>query len=272
MKYTYSDEEDGGVYSDATSTRRSTRNTRGNTPADGLIAPTVTTVTLSGRQVKSRVGGTYGETILSGAHTPALSTGGMDGTSEEPEDGEPVRPRRAAAAKIASNGWGAKKAHIEGYNSVDEMDSDEDDASEQDYGDDEEEEVPLESDEDESVDLTDDDDMEVVATKKSLVVKLPVKTPTPEKKTVIKLHLSPNRPVAPAAANGNGLADPEAPIISAKAPLSPASDASALIDETTKIADASGPTLPTSSLTFRGSPEKPLTLPPNINVSGYEVS
>jgi hypothetical protein len=38
------------------------------------------------------------------------------------------------------NGWGAKGGrHIEGYNNVDEMTSDdEDDASEQDYGDDEE--------------------------------------------------------------------------------------------------------------------------------------
>ena len=80
MKYTYSDEEDEG-YSDATSTRRSTRNTGTHTPAE----PSGPTVTLSGRQVKSRHGGAYGESLLSGA--PAIAVGGFDGTSEEPEIG-----------------------------------------------------------------------------------------------------------------------------------------------------------------------------------------
>jgi hypothetical protein len=81
MKYTYSDEEDEG-YSDATSTRRSTRNTGTHTPAE----PSGPTVTLSGRQVKSRLGGAYGESLLSGA--PAITAGGFDGTSEEPEGEE----------------------------------------------------------------------------------------------------------------------------------------------------------------------------------------
>lgn len=196
MKYTYSDEEDEG-YSDVTTSRRSTRNTGTHTPAEGL-APTVT---LSGRQVKARQGGAYGESILSGTHTPAVTLGSHDGTSEEPEqvEGAGGRPRRAAAANAGAKSWGSKGgAHIEGYNSVDEMnDSDEDDASEQDYGDDEEEDdnVSLESDRDED-DLTDEDDEMDDGQdeeKKTLVIKLPVKTPTPERKTLVKLRVSPEK-------------------------------------------------------------------------------
>jgi hypothetical protein len=194
MKYTYSDEEDEG-YSDTTS-RRSTRNTGTHTPAE----PAGPTVTLSGRQVRSRQGGTYGESMLSGMHTPAITVGGNDGTSEEhDEDGDIVgrRPRRAAAVQ-GQNGYksGGGK-HIEGYNSVDEMD-DEDDASEQDYGDDEEEDhVSIESDVEDSDDLSNGDDemeddlLDDESRKKSLVVKLPVKTPTPEKKIAIKKNPTP---------------------------------------------------------------------------------
>ena len=192
MKYTYSDEED--LYdSEATNPRRSTRDTGTHTPAEGL-APTVT---LSGRQVKARQGGAYGESMLSGAHTPAALTS-YDGTSEEPEpaQGAISRPRRAAAPAATAKGYKGG-AHIEGYNSIDDNDSDEDDASEQDYGDDEEEEdqVSLASDKDDD-DLTDEDeDMDGEDEKSSLVVKLPVKTPTPERKTIIKLRVSPEKDV-----------------------------------------------------------------------------
>lgn len=57
MKYSYSDDEDDG--SDFSGVRRSTRNSGISTPAE-----TGPTITASGRQVKSRVGGMYGETIL----------------------------------------------------------------------------------------------------------------------------------------------------------------------------------------------------------------
>ncbi|KAI4229885.1 MAG: hypothetical protein L6R36_000531 [Xanthoria steineri] len=81
IKYTYSDEEDGG--SDALSTRRSNRQSGVSTPAE-VARPTVTA---SGRQVKSRYGGAYGETILSGQHENgrALSVGGGDGTADVEE-------------------------------------------------------------------------------------------------------------------------------------------------------------------------------------------
>ncbi len=59
MRYTYSDEEDDG--SDVFSSRRSTR------PGTGVSTPAEhagPTVTASGRQVKSRLHGMYGESIL----------------------------------------------------------------------------------------------------------------------------------------------------------------------------------------------------------------
>jgi hypothetical protein len=309
MKYTYSDEEDEG-YSDATTSRRSTRNTGTHTPAEGL-APTVT---LSGRQVKARQGGAYGESILSGTHTPALTTGGYDETSEEPEHAEGAggRPRRAAAANVGTKGWGSKGgAHIEGYNSVDEMnDSDEDDASEQDYGDDEEEDdhVSLESDKDEDELSDEDDEMDDDQDeKKSLVVKLPVKTPTPERKTIIKVRLSPEndsvKPVdfqqtvtgdqdkahsatpaqsgtgssaaatATDAASSKDNANPSG-LTSAPTHVTPVSSEAATNPISVHPKSPSNP-VPTASplspnLAFRGSPEKSQNVfpPPSINV-GY---
>ena len=58
MKYTFSDEEEGG--SDAPSTRRSNRYSGASTPAEAA-GPVFTA---SGRQVRSRHGGAYGETML----------------------------------------------------------------------------------------------------------------------------------------------------------------------------------------------------------------
>jgi hypothetical protein len=195
MKYTYSDEEDE-AYSDATSyTRRSTRNTGTHTPAE----PSGPTVTQSGRHVRSRQGGAYGESMLSGA---VASAGAFDGAGDEADEDDDVvgaRPRRAAAVNHGPNGRGSKGGHhIEGYNSVDEMD-DEDDASEQDYGDDEEDgEVSLESDV-EDPDLSDEDEemednvLDKDHEKRSLVVKLPMKTPTPEKPSAINTVLAPEK-------------------------------------------------------------------------------
>ncbi|KAL8782526.1 MAG: hypothetical protein Q9213_005291 [Squamulea squamosa] len=90
IKYTYSDEEDGG--SDALSTRRSNRQSGVSTPAE----PTRPTVTASGRQVKSRYGVAYGETTLNGQQENgrALSVGGGDGA----EDGG-VRGARATRGR-----------------------------------------------------------------------------------------------------------------------------------------------------------------------------
>jgi hypothetical protein len=191
MKYTYSDEEDD-IYSDSSNTRRSTRNTGTRTSAE----PTGPTITQSGRQVKARQGGVYGESVLSGSNSAAATADDIDelalGGDEAVNTGG--RPQRAAAANQGSKGKGGR--HIEGYNNVDEMTSDEeDDASEQDYGDDEEEDdhVSLQSDVDDPDDLTDAEDEDKVDDEsKKLIIKLPVKTPTPERKTLLRIRLTPS--------------------------------------------------------------------------------
>lgn len=186
MRYTFSEDEDN--YTDENTNRRSMRNTRNHTPAE----PTGPTITQSGRHVKTRQGGLYGETIT--------SIGG-DGAFEEGEEEEDAiasrRPRRAAAAS-AINGNG--KRVCRGYNSVDDMEDEyEDDISEQDYGD--EEEVPVESDVDEPISEEEDEDKDMqdaVAVEEgtdSMIVKLNIKTSTPERKpSGIRLKLSVSAP------------------------------------------------------------------------------
>ncbi|CZT50241.1 uncharacterized protein RSE6_11186 [Rhynchosporium secalis] len=192
MKYTYSDEEED-MYSDSTNARRSTRNTGTHTPAE----PSGPTITQSGRQVKLRQGGTYGETMLSGqAH--GVAVGGYDGASDEPSHDEDAggRPPRRAAAISGQASKSRSGRHIEGYNDVDEMTSDDEgDASEQDYGDDEEEDdnVPLESDVDDQDEQSDEDEEMEDVEKKKLIVKLTVKTPSPDHKSTIKLKFSPRK-------------------------------------------------------------------------------
>jgi len=273
MKYTYSDGEDES-FSDATTNRRSTRNTRNHSPIEGP------TVTQSGRQVKSRQGGMYGETMLSGQAPPSVKSGGYDGTSEEPEESVEGRPRRAATVKI-TNGWGAKgKAHIEGYNSVDEMDSDEDDASEQDYGDDEEEDeiIPLESDVDDQDELSDEAMSDVDADKKTLVVKLAVKTPTPEKKTLIKIRKSQSPGSSPTSTvQAAPEVSTEKDIRSANKEANKEGVAIPFDDHKSTpgtppkpIAITQPATIPPISptLAFRGSPEKTHLFPASVQLSG----
>ncbi|THC94338.1 hypothetical protein EYZ11_006177 [Aspergillus tanneri] len=88
LKYTYSDDED--IFSDGLpSTRRSTRNTSGvSTPPE----PSGPRFTASGRQIRSRAGGLYGETLLSGARDEAAPF--EEGTG---------RPQRARATR--GNGY-----------------------------------------------------------------------------------------------------------------------------------------------------------------------
>lgn len=283
MKYTYSEEEDEG-YSDATTSRRSTRNTGTHTPAEGLFP----TVTQSGRQVKARQGGAYGESILSGAQTPAVTLGSYEGTSEEPEDGG--RPRRAAAVNTGGRAKGG--AHIPGYNSVDQMDSDEDDASEQDYGDDEEEDdhVSLGSDKDDAIDEDEDDDEDLIEEE----VKMPpvVNTSTPEKKFTIKFRTTPrttpekdksklvdlkadttaaeNKPTT-AALNGNvPSGDATIQKLNGEALAHVASEIPAVAATTTTSASVSktAPATPLSPLALR-SPERSVQRPPPSIDVGY---
>lgn len=174
MKYTYSDEEGG---SDAFSPRQSNRNSGISTPAE----PSGPTFTASGRQVRSRHGGTYGESMLSGqANSLEIrSIGGMDGADEDDEEG-PVsrgRPRRAGLQNEALPKARPRK-HIEGYNSLDSMDDESDAASSEgwDGRDDESEDHAEDDEEEEDVEMSDgeekDSEEEEDDVQQSLVVSL----------------------------------------------------------------------------------------------------
>jgi hypothetical protein len=269
MKYTYSDEEDD-IYSDTTTSRRSTRNTGTHTPAECLAAPTVTQ---SGRQVKARQGGHYGESMLSGSNMAnAVPVGDLVESICEADMSENAagRPRRAAAP------IGGR--HIVGYNNVDEMTSDdEDDASEQDYGDDEEDDaISLVSDGEDQDEVSEKDGNGDIETgeRKSLVVKLPIKTPTPERKTVIKLQLSPgkgrNSKPPEIAADTTGKGEGHEPTNSNNVgPLNSLENGNKT--KAMDIAPMSPQATPDhvppmSPLAFRGSPEKPQSLSAAISV------
>lgn len=274
MKYTYSDEEDD-VYSDSTG-RRSTRNTGTHTPAE----PSGPTITQSGRQVKSRHGGPYGESMLSG--TGATYTVDSEEANGEPGHSESTGGRLARRGAVTHGQYSkaASGRHIEGYNDVDEMTSDEeDDASEQDYGDDEEEDVPLESDVDDQDELSDPDEDEEMNHEepKKLIVKLPINTPAPEQKSLIKLKISSqtDKDVSktPASATTNDISAPDPPLETPQSTL--VSDPGSVeVKENVELATTNGhedpPKLtalspksplhpaPQSPLAFRGSPEKPV--------------
>ena len=158
MKYTFdTDDEDT---SDLTRTRNSNR-VSAKSSKEGSIEPVVTT-TASGRQVKSRVGGIYGESMLSGQArsnaSPAVSvangvTNGAETAAEDdktPPSGRLARSRRTKAPTT----WAVGGDHIPGYNAVDEMEDEEEAASSGDeYAGDEHED----GDEDDEDDDDDDD-------------------------------------------------------------------------------------------------------------------
>lgn len=103
IKYTFSDEEDDSS-SDIGPSRRSTRNqSRITTPAE----PSGPIYTASGRQVRSRIGGAYGETMLTGRQTE------IQGNGTEAHEGS-----RRTRSNMGPNGYAQGG---EGYNS-DDMD------------------------------------------------------------------------------------------------------------------------------------------------------
>ena len=178
--------------SDGPASKRSTRQSGISTPAD----PTGPTYTASGRQVKSRVGGTYGETLNAGQDVetsnppetivikpkPVRGWVYIEDTGDPPE---PVNEPLPATRTRTRGGNGPPKQprygrrHIEGYNELDELD-DESDASSSghdwDAADDEEVDIADDEDEEEA-DMTDSgasdsDDDAVRAPRRSLVVSL----------------------------------------------------------------------------------------------------
>ncbi|OCK84796.1 hypothetical protein K432DRAFT_344432 [Lepidopterella palustris CBS 459.81] len=177
MKYTFSDEDEDDDASDATSARRSARQSGRGTPA----APTGPIVTASGRHVRSRLGGLYGESLLSGQTTmerPSPATGEYE-RSEASEGPVPTHSRSTRARAKTANDWPNERKHIEGYNSIDEID-DEEDAStsggEWEGGDEDDDvaaqmDVDEDEDEDNQSDEVEDDEVEE-KTNRSLVITL----------------------------------------------------------------------------------------------------
>jgi len=122
MRYTF---DDDGEDFDEMSTRRSTRNSDRSTPADGP------TVTASGRTVRPRGGGSYGETLLSGQVTD-----GNTPATNEYEDSEMSDAVRAggrggtrASTRLGQLDGNRKRKTVNGYNEVDGMSEEEDAAS-----------------------------------------------------------------------------------------------------------------------------------------------
>jgi hypothetical protein len=232
--------------------RRATRNSGAATPADSLRP----TVTASGRHVRSRLGGVYGESLLSGQSTgarasPATENYERSDASEEPRDGN-GRPTRNARRSV-STGWQKGRKHIETYNSVDEMD-DEDDASssggEWDGGDEEEPDIVFagEDDDEDSLDGSDEEDIEP----KSLIVTLHLrkKSPTAAPTQIQPAPMSfpspdvdsPNKPTAqngdtpalpPTAPPSTGLNGYSAPVPVDTLPAQPIHSAPVMIKPTT---------------------------------------
>ncbi|KAG9196187.1 hypothetical protein G6011_01308 [Alternaria panax] len=138
QRYTFDEEDD--FDSDNTSVRRSGRQSGRDTPA----APSGPTVTASGRQVRSRATGLYGETLLSGQvmdyASPATGDYVRSDVSEEPHSGHGRSTR--AANRGTTNGRSLNRT----------VDSeDEEDATSWDGGDDDEEEP-------DQMDLDDEED------------------------------------------------------------------------------------------------------------------
>ena len=197
MRYTY-DEDDSFVSDDnASSTRRSTRQSGRNTPMDA--GPTYTA---SGRQIRAPKTGEYGESLLSkevngtDELAPEFADGGASGVQSSragTEDSDPVRGggrATRAAGRQAVNGAAnpRKRKHIDGYNDIDSM-SDEEEASggewdsDKNEADDDDENMPDADDEadGEGEDSVDEEDEEANKEQQSLVVKLkvPSKSPAP---------------------------------------------------------------------------------------------
>ncbi|KAF2755889.1 hypothetical protein EJ05DRAFT_477953 [Pseudovirgaria hyperparasitica] len=152
MRYTFSDEEDDA--SEAGSGARSTRY-RGR---DSSTDPSRPTVTASGRQVRTRQHGAYGESLLSGQVTGDVGSPATDGSDglQRPSHGRATR----AAAKPAANGWSRGSRNNRNIDTYDSDEIDEDDGAsvsgnEWDDGDESDDEVKARDVSDEDEDMSD---------------------------------------------------------------------------------------------------------------------
>ena len=225
MRYTYSEDEDR---SDGGSGRRSARNSGISTPLE-----TGPTVTASGRQVKSRVGGVYGESMLLDQRKELDRAAGEDHYTETSED-MPTTIPKGRAARTSRSGREVKpprprygdSAGTDGTDGTDESDEaqssgkewsgdeNEPDVSEPDFdGEDEEEDEDMD---DEDVEAEEDE-----ITRESLVVQLRYRKggqqPTPTTSTAAQSlqplqprpqqHLSSNDNIT-VVTNGSNSANP----------------------------------------------------------------
>ena len=175
IKYTYSDEEDVG--SDAFSTRRSNRQSGISTPAE----PNGPTFTASGRRVKSRHTGAYGEPMVSGQMDASEQqrSEDLDGASNENialvTNGSPQRSGQLSRVKLK---LGSVK-HPDEYDSLESMGDGSDVTSsggEWEEGDDEEPDEPMEDDDNDDIEMSDEDDRGHEELPQSLVVSLRYKS------------------------------------------------------------------------------------------------
>ena len=170
MKYTFSDEEDAG--SDTMSGRRSNRQSGLSTPGE----PSGSTFTASGRQVRSRYGGAYGESIHSGQfETSEQPTNGrLDGAGKHVmESRSRGRPQRTAHQSAAGYQTHSRK-HRGEDDSLDSMGDGSDVTSsggEWEGGDEEEPDEPIDED-DEDAEMSDDNPEDEEYPPQSLVVSL----------------------------------------------------------------------------------------------------
>lgn len=114
IKYTFSDEE--GATSDGISTRRSNRRSGVSTPAESA-GPTFTA---SGRQVRARGGGAYGESALSGqnANTNNVEATDIDHTSDGQEQPTTYGRGQRSAGRSTRNQGSSK--NVRSYDGTDE--------------------------------------------------------------------------------------------------------------------------------------------------------
>ena len=200
MRYTYSDGEE----ETDDSTRRSTRNA---TPLDS--GPTVTA---SGRHVKSRLGGVYGESLLTDQSKELETALGTDG--EETDDmptttpaGRPMRgaaqPKRPSPSTRERNGDGMDTDSDEKQSEGEEWSGNEDESDEDPEPDfDAEEEEDDEDEEMSDEGLEGDELQDEGGTQESLVVQLryrKAKTPIPDgSRTLASEQVNGYRTLAPA--------------------------------------------------------------------------
>ncbi|KAF2024436.1 hypothetical protein EK21DRAFT_78728 [Setomelanomma holmii] len=151
LRYTFTDDDD--FDSDNLSTRRSAR-TSGR---DDSAAPSGPTVTASGRQVRSRATGLYGETLHSGQvsdrASPATGDYVRSEASEEPQQAHAHGRSTRAANRGTANGRSNRTV----------LSDDEEDATSWDGGDedeDEPEQMDLDDDEDEQAEDSSEEDDE----------------------------------------------------------------------------------------------------------------